>query len=63
MERIRFGEIREVVKSTDGGIPSEIAFYGRGDRLIGWYAYGAYDPGLPYKGPIRKVCVAWTYKP
>lgn len=50
MMRIRFGKITEEVKSVDGGVVSEIAYYGRGKLMIGYFAYGCFDPSMPYQG-------------
>jgi hypothetical protein len=47
---VRFGCIREEVRSVDGGICSEIAFIGRGGKIVGHWAYGSYDPAFSYKG-------------
>ncbi len=47
---IRFGEISEQVKSIDGGCASEIAYYDRFGRMVGYWAYGSFDPNLPYRG-------------
>lgn len=46
---LRFGTIREEVRSVDGGVASEVAFIGRFNRVVGYWAYGHYDPSLPYK--------------
>lgn len=47
---LRFGRITSTVKSIDGGVVSEEAYYGRRGRLIGYWAYGYWDPSLPYRG-------------
>ncbi len=47
---IRFGSITSEIKSIDGGVVSERAYYGRGGVMIGYYAYGYWDPAMPYKG-------------
>ena len=47
---LRFGTIYEVIKAVDGGVASEIAYYGRFNRLIGYWAYGYFDPKYPYRG-------------
>lgn len=49
-QRIRFGEITETIKSVDGGVPSEIEYRGRGNAIVGYWAYGHFDPTLPYQG-------------
>jgi len=47
---IRFGKITEKVKAVDGGHASEIEYRGRFGKVVGYWAYGSYDPSLPYKG-------------
>lgn len=37
------------VKNIDGGVVSEEAFYENAE-LVGYYAYGYYDPSMPYVG-------------
>ena len=49
-ERIRFGEMHEEVKSIDGGVVSEYAVIGRGGKVVGYWAYGGFDPSYPYQG-------------
>ena len=49
-ERLRFGEMREEVKSIDGGVVSEFAVIGRGGKTVGYWAYGGFDPSYPYRG-------------
>lgn len=49
LQWIRFGTITEKVTAIDGGVPSEIEFRGRFGRLVGFWAYGSFDPGLPYR--------------
>lgn len=44
------GKIFSKVIDTYAGYPCEIAYYDIDGILIGYYAYGAYDPDLPYKG-------------
>lgn len=45
---VRFGKVTAVTKCTIEGIPAEIAYYDRRGRLIGWWAYGYFDPSMPY---------------
>jgi len=45
---IRFGTIAE--KVVGDGVPAEIEYRGRGGKVVGYFAYGSYDPLLPYKG-------------
>lgn len=46
----RFGPITETVRSVDGGLASEVEYRGRNGKIIGYWAYGYYDPGMPYQG-------------
>lgn len=47
---IRFGTITEHVMGTAGhGIVAEIEYRGRG-KVVGYWAYGYFDPALPYQG-------------
>jgi len=49
--RIRFGTITAKVTGTAGdNVPAEIEFYGRGGKLIGFWAYGSFHPKFPYQG-------------
>lgn len=45
---LRFGKITSRVICMDGGVPSEIEYYGRFGRPVGYWAYGAWDPAMPY---------------
>jgi hypothetical protein len=48
---LRFGDITEKVMATAGdGIVAEIEFRGRGDKVVGYWAYGSFDPHLPFQG-------------
>ena len=47
---LRFGDITETVKSVDGGVVSEVEYRGRGGQIVGYWAYGYFDPAFPYKG-------------
>jgi len=47
---IRFGTIRERVVSRIEGTPCEIEYTGRFGRVIGYWAYGSFDPSEPYQG-------------
>lgn len=49
-QRLRFGEIRQEIRSIDGGVASEVAYYGRNGVLVGYWAYGSFDPWMPYQG-------------
>lgn len=47
---LRFGRITEHVKAVDGGVVSEIEYRGWSGRRVGYWAYGFWDPRLPYRG-------------
>jgi hypothetical protein len=48
---VRFGTLTERVVGTAGhGVPAEIEVRGRRGKVVGYFAYGSYDPALPYKG-------------
>lgn len=48
---LRFGKIREKVTGTAGdNIPAEIEYYGRNNKMIGFWAYGYFHPDYPYQG-------------
>jgi hypothetical protein len=47
---IRFGEITERVVDRIEGIPCEIAYYDRNGDMIGYWAYGSFDPEGKYRG-------------
>ena len=47
---LRFGAITETVKSVDGGVVSEIEYRGRNGTIVGYWAYGDFDPAFPYRG-------------
>ena len=49
LQWLRFGTVTETVTAVDGGVPSEIEFRGRFGRLVGFWAYGSFDPSLPYR--------------
>ena len=42
--------IKPVVKATDGGVASEIEYQSESGTVLGYWAYGSWNPGLPYKG-------------
>lgn len=46
----RFGSIVKKVVSIDGGLASEIEYRGRGNLIVGYWAYGYFDPKMPFKG-------------
>ena len=47
---IRFGTITERIVDRIEGIPCEIAYYDRNGKMIGYWAYGYFDPEGGYKG-------------
>ena len=47
---LRFGRITSKVEERLEGVVSQECFYGRNGKVIGFWAYGNYDPNLPYKG-------------
>jgi len=47
---LRFGDITETVKSVDGGVASEVEYRGRNGKVVGYWAYGSFDPAYPYQG-------------
>lgn len=47
---LRFGTVTSKVVGTAGdNVPAEIAYYGRGLKMVGYWAYGSWDPAFPYK--------------
>lgn len=48
---VRFGAITSKVVGTAGdNVPAEIEYRGRGGRVVGYWAYGSWDPSGPYQG-------------
>lgn len=47
---IRFGRITEHVTDTIAGHACEIEYRGRFGRVVGFWAYGSFDPQYPYQG-------------
>lgn len=41
-------QIRFVVKDTIGGAASEMAALDESGKVVGYWAYGFWDPSLPY---------------
>lgn len=50
-QQVRFGRLTSVTMAVDGGQVSEEKIIGRFGRVVGYWAYGYYDPSLPYQGP------------
>lgn len=48
--RIRFGTITERVVCHIDMSAAEIEYTGRRGRRVGYWAYGYFDPNLPYQG-------------
>lgn len=46
---LRFGTVRAEVLGVDGGVASEVAYIGRGVKIVGYWAYGSFDPAMPYR--------------
>ena len=50
---IRFGKITRRVTATAGhGVDAEIEYVGRFGKVVGYWAYGYWEPGSPYKGDV-----------
>jgi hypothetical protein len=49
-----FGKVTSKVKSWDGGCESEIEYRGRNNKVVGYWAYGYYDPFLPYPRGLKR---------
>lgn len=48
---IRFGTITEHVVGTAGhGVVAEVEYRGRGNKVVGYWAYGYFHPAYPYQG-------------
>lgn len=47
---VRFGTIVETIKSAEGSVVYEVEYRGRGNKVIGYWAHGYFDPKLPYQG-------------
>lgn len=47
---IMWGTIREGTYYLDGGFISEISYIGRNGRIVGYWAYGYWQPDCPYHG-------------
>ena len=43
-------KITSEVKETINGVVAEEEFYGYNGKVIGYWAYGCFDPNLPYQG-------------
>jgi len=48
---LRFGKITSKIVATAGhDVPAEIEYRDSKNRIIGYWAYGYFDPKYPYKG-------------
>jgi len=47
---IRWGAVNERIVCRIGEIPCEAEYTDRWGRVIGYWAYGSFDPRLPYQG-------------
>lgn len=47
---IRFGKVTSKVHAIDGGVASEIEYFDRFGRSVGYWAYGHFGPAGKYKG-------------
>jgi hypothetical protein len=47
---VRWGKITEEVVDAIANVPCEIQYRDRNGTIIGYWAYGYFDPSLPYKG-------------
>jgi hypothetical protein len=50
--RIKWGDIQFVVKCFIDYTPCEIEYYDRKGNVIGYWAYGSFDPAMPYQGQV-----------
>lgn len=55
---IRWGEITSRPMAIDACVISEIEYRDRFDRVIGYWAYGSWDPASAYKGdPVKPIII------
>jgi hypothetical protein len=48
---IRFGDVTEKVVDFAGDhVVAEVEYRGRGGKLVGYWAFGSFDPSFPYQG-------------
>ena len=47
---LRFGDIQSRVVDQINGTASEIEYTDKRGRVVGYWAYGSFDPTLPYQG-------------
>ena len=46
----KYGEMREVIVDRIESIVTEIKYVDKDDKILGYWAYGHFEPGLPYQG-------------
>ena len=49
-QHLKYGQITSKVKDTIGGLTCEEAYYDCNGEMIGYWAYGSFDPAYPYQG-------------
>ena len=47
---LRYGKITSRIVSYESNCISEVAFLDRQGNIIGYWAFGDFDPSLPYQG-------------
>ena len=47
---LRFGKVTSKPKEYINGIVAEEAFYDTRGVMVGYWAYGYFDPNMPYQG-------------
>ncbi len=47
---LRFGSLEIRIVDKIEGTVCEYEIIGRGGKVVGYWAYGSYDPSLPYRG-------------
>lgn len=47
--RIRFGHVQLVVNCTSAGVVSEVMYIDSKGEIVGYWAYGHFDPSFPYR--------------
>lgn len=45
--------IYSIVRSVDGGVASEVEFVDEEGQMVGYWAYGHFNPSLPYHGQFN----------
>lgn len=57
----RYGRIYYTIKDTVDGHPCEIAYYSESGEMIGFWAYGHYEPESVYQGQKMPYFVKHKY--